>query len=78
MKRKHIIMSYWKRIVNFLVGPGDGVRAKDSKGRFVADDKSTTNKNEAYKDGKKPQSKARKTAAKRGRGRPKGSKNKKK
>ena len=77
MKRKEI-MSYWKRIVNFLVGPGDGVRAKDSKGRFVADDKSTTNKNEAYKDGKKPQSKARKTAAKRGRGRPKGSKNKKK
>ena len=77
MKRKQII-SYWKRIVNFLVGPGDGVRAKDSKGRFVADDKSTTNKNEAYKDGKKPQSKARKTAAKRGRGRPKGSKNKKK
>ena len=78
MKRKHIIMSYWKRIVNFLVGPGDGVRAKDSKGRFVADDKSTTDRNEAYKDGKKPQSKARKTAAKRGRGRPKGSKNKKK
>ena len=78
MKRKYIIMSYWKRIVNFLVGPGSGVRAKDSKGRFVADDKSTTNKNEAYKDGKKPQSKARKTAAKRGRGRPKGSKNKKK
>ena len=78
MKSKHIIMSYWKRIVNFLVGPGDGVRAKDSKGRFVADDKSTTDRNEAYKDGKKPQSKARKTAAKRGRGRPKGSKNKKK
>ena len=77
MKRKEI-MSYWKRIVNFLVGPGDGVRAKDSKGRFVADDKSTTDRNEAYKDGKKPQSKARKTAAKRGRGRPKGSKNKKK
>ena len=71
-------MSYWKKIVNFLVGPVSGVRAKDSKGRFVADDKSTTNKNEAYKDGKKPQSKARKTAAKRGRGRPKGSKNKKK
>ena len=77
MKRKQI-MSYWKRIVNFLVGPGSGVRAKDSKGRFVADDKSTTDRNEAYKDGRKPQSKARKTAAKRGRGRPKGSKNKKK
>ena len=87
-------MSYWKKIVNFLVGPGSGVRAKDSKGRFIADDKSTVEKNEAYEDGKtpadrnkrartkkgkykaKPQSKARKAAAKRGR--PKGSKNKKK
>ena len=70
-------MSYWKRIVNFLVGPGDGVRAKDSKGRFVADDKSTTNKNEAYKDGKKPKSRAKKKAPKKkGKGRPKGSKNK--
>ena len=69
----------WKQIVEFLIGPQEsGVRAKDSKGRFVADDKSTTDRNEAYKDGKKPQSKARKTAAKRGRGRPKGSKNKKK
>ena len=78
-------MSYWKKLVEFLTNglsvsdlEGSGVRAKDSKGRFVADDKSTTTKNEAYKDGKKPQSKARKAAAKRGRGRPKGSKNKKK
>jgi hypothetical protein len=70
-------MSYWKKIVEFLIG-GSGDRARDSKGRFVPDDKSTTDRNEAYKDGKKPQSKARKTAAKRGRGRPKGSKNKKK
>ena len=70
-------MSYWKKIVNFLVGTESGVRAKDSKGRFVADDKSTTDKNEAYKDGKKPKSKAKaKPKAKRGRGRPKGSKNK--
>ena len=77
-------MSYWKKFVEFLTKglsvsiEVSGVRAKDSKGRFVADDKSTTDRNEAYKDGKKPQSKARKTAAKRGRGRPKGSKNKKK
>ena len=71
-------MSYWKKLVDFLVGPGDGVRARDSKGHYKADDKSTASVNEAYKDGKKPQSKARKTAAKRGRGRPKGSKNKKK
>ena len=81
-------MSYWKKIVNFLVGTESGVRAKDSKGRFVADDKSTTDKNEAYKDGKKPKSRAKKKApakkkkkkapAKKGRGRPKGSKNKKK
>ena len=85
-------MSYWKKFVEFLTTglsvagledsvaglEGSGVRAKDSKGRFVADDKSTTDRNEAYKDGRKPQSKARKAAAKRGRGRPKGSKNKKK
>ena len=72
-------MSYWKKLVEFLVGPqGSGVRTKDSKGRFIADDKSTADVNEAYKGGRKPKSKARKTAAKRGRGRPKGSKNKKK
>ena len=71
-------MSYWKKLVEFLVGPqGSGVRTKDSKGRFIADDKSTVDVNEAYKSGRKPKSKARKTAAKRGRGRPKGSKNKK-
>ena len=90
-------MSYWKKLVKFLVGPtGSGVRAKDSKGRFVADDKSTTEKNEAYEDGKPPADRnkrartkkgkykaddkstkrGRKPKAKRGRGRPKGSKNK--
>ena len=79
-------MSYWKKFVGFLTKglstaglEGSGVRAKDSKGRFVADDKSTPNVNEAYKDGKKPKSKAKKKAIKKkGRGRPKGSKNKKK
>ncbi len=88
-------MNYWNKLVKFLIGStGSGVRAKDSRGRFIADDKSTVEKNEAYEDGKtpaeknkrartkkgkykaKPQSKARKAAAKRGR--PKGSKNKKK
>ena len=78
MKRKQI-MSYWKRIVEFLVGTGNGERARDSKGRYKADDKATASVNEAYKDGKKPKSRAKKKApAKRGRGRPKGSKNKKK
>jgi|TARA_B110000263_G_scaffold216132_1_gene201515 hypothetical protein len=72
-------MNYWKKFVEFLVGPGDGVRAKDSKGRYIADDKSTVDVNEAYKDGKKPKTRAKKKAPKKkGRGRPKGSKNKKK
>ena len=72
-------MSYWKKLVDFLVGPGDGVRARDSKGHYKADDKKTASVNEAYKDGKKPKSRAKKKApAKKGRGRPKGSKNKKK
>jgi len=72
-------MNYWNKLVDFLVGPGDGVRARDSKGHYKADDKSTASVNEAYKDGKKPKSRAKKKApAKKSRGRPKGSKNKKK
>ena len=47
--------------------PASGVRAREKKGRYKADDKSTPNINEAYKDGKTPPKK---------RGRPKGSKNK--
>ena len=31
-----------------------GVRARDSKGRYVGDDESTTDYNEAYEDGKSP------------------------
>ena len=46
-------------------------RARTKKGKYKADDKSTKRRNEAYKGGRKPK-------AKRGRGRPKGSKNKKK
>jgi hypothetical protein len=53
-----------------------GERARDAKGRYVKDDSSTPNVNEAYKDGKTPVKKVTKTTAKRGRGRPKGSKNK--
>ena len=88
-------MSYWKKFVEFLTKglsvsglEGSGVRAKDSKGRFVADDKSTVNVNEAYKDGKTPVKRNKRTQtkgkgsqkpkSKKGRGRPKGSKNKKK
>ena len=72
-------MNYWNKLVDFLIGAvdGDGVRARDSKGRYKADDKSTASVNEAYKDGKKPKSRAKKKAPKKkGRGRPKGSKNK--
>ena len=76
-------MGIWNRFVNFMVGEPSGERARDSKGKFVADDKSTPSTNEAYKDGRTPTKKVRKTAvkktpAKRGRGRPKGSKNKSK
>ena len=62
------------------MGEASGVRARNAKGRFVADDPNTPNVNEAYVDGKKPKRK-RKPAAKKApakkRGRPKGSKNKK-
>ena len=74
-------MSYWKKFGEFLIGPEEasGERARDSKGRYRSDDKSTPSVNEAYKDGKKPKSRTKKKVpAKRGRGRPKGSKNKKK
>ena len=64
-------MSYWKKLVEFLIGPQEsGVRAKDSKGRFIADDKSTVDVNEAYEDGIK-------SKVNKGRGRTKGSKKKK-
>ena len=58
-------MSYWKKFVEFLIGPqGSGVRAKDSKGRYVADDKSTPNVNEAYEDGKTPAEKNKRARTK--------------
>ena len=70
-------MNFWNKFVEFLIGEPSGERSRDSKGRYVKDDKSTPSINEAYKDGRKPKSKAKpKAKAKRGRGRPKGSKNK--
>ena len=73
-------MNYWNKLVEFFTLPeGDGVRARDSKGHYKADDKKTASVNEAYKDGKNPKPRAKKKAPKKkGRGRPKGSKNKKK
>jgi len=51
-----------------------GVRARNNKGQYVKDDKSTPDVNEAYVDGKKPKRKAKKTTAKKApakkRGRP--------
>jgi len=41
-----------------------GVRARNAKGRYVKDDKSTPDVNEAYADGKTPKRKPRKTTAK--------------
>ena len=53
------------------LGEASGVRARNAKGRFVADDPKTPDVNEAYVDGKKPKRKrkpaAKKAPAKRGR-----------
>jgi len=71
-------MGIWNKFVTFLIGEPTGKRARDGKGRYVADDKSTPDVNEAYSDGRTPKKKVskKKAPAKRGRGRPKGSKNK--
>lgn len=69
------MFSWLKNILG--LGEPSGVRARNAKGHFVKDDPNTPNVNEAYVDGRKPKSKAKKPAPKK-RGRPKGSKNKKK
>ena len=67
------MFNWLKKLVNFGVKetPASGVRARNKKGRYVADDKSTPNVNEAYVDGKTPKRKrkpaAKKAPAKRGR-----------
>lgn len=52
----------FKWIKNLFVAPEPtGERAKDEQGRFVADDPSTPNVNEAYVDGKTPAPKKKRT-----------------
>ena len=60
-------MNYWNKLVKFLIGStGSGVRAKDSRGRFIADDKSTADVNEAYEDGKAPAERKKRARTKTG------------
>ena len=43
-------MSWWKKLVDTVTNTErKQVRARNKKGRYVADDKSTPNVNEAYK-----------------------------
>ena len=44
--------------------PASGKRARNEKGRYVKDDKSTPHKNEAYEDGKTPKRKRKAPAKK--------------
>ena len=53
------MFSWLKRLFVGEEKPASGVRARNSKGRYVADDKSTPNVNEAYVDGKTPKRKPR-------------------
>ncbi len=72
------MFNWLRRLINIGVeAEPTGVRARNAKGHFVKDDKSTPNVNEAYADGKTPKRKPRKKPAAKKRGRPKGSKNKK-
>ncbi len=50
-------------IYDYFFKPASGIRARDEKGQYVGDDKSTPHRNEAYKDGKKPSSRKRKQPA---------------
>ena len=56
------MFNWLKKLITFGVDdtPATGVRARNSKGHYVADDKSTPNVNEAYTDGKTPAKKPRK------------------
>ena len=56
-------MGIWNKFVTFLIGDpveASGQRARDSKGRYKADDKSTPNVNEAWVGGKAPKKRKRK------------------
>jgi hypothetical protein len=47
-------MSWLESIKTFFFGEPTGERARDNKGRYIPDDESTPNINEAYKDGRTP------------------------
>ena len=72
------MFNWLRRLINIGVeAEPTGVRARNAKGQYVKDDKSTPNVNEAYADGKTPKRKPRRKPAAKKRGSPKGSKNKK-
>ena len=50
-------------LYDYFFKPASGIRARDEKGKYVGDDKSTAHRNEAYRDGKKPTSRKRKKPA---------------
>lgn len=51
-------MSFWGKVADFF--GWETVRARDEKGRFIADDPNTPDKNEAYKRVYKSKSKKKK------------------
>ena len=59
------MFNWLKKLINVGVeAEPTGVRARNAKGHFVKDDKSTPNVNEAYVDGKTPKRKRKTTAKK--------------
>ena len=54
-------MGIWNKFVTFMIGEPKGERARDEKGRYVSDDKSTPTVNEAYTDGRTPVKRSWKT-----------------
>lgn len=58
------MFSWLDKVLNYFNEAASGVRARNDKGQFVADDKSTKDVNEAYVDGKTPKRKPRKAPAK--------------
>ena len=57
------MLGLFRNIVNFFTNSEDvTVRNRDEKGQYVADDKSTPNKNEAYKTVRKKKAAPKKKA----------------
>ena len=69
-----MIQNFLRFFFPTLMSSKEPERARDERGRLVGDDKSTPTINEAWVGGQAP---AKKKAAPKKRGRPKGSKNKK-